>query len=179
MCTTRRYYFVCSHPATYRFRNHLCDCPSVRGCKVRDYNVYLCHPCQKCRNIGMPSIYTCGDEPKHTDVWHIPSRCFVDVGFRSINPFREEDDDSKPGSSTALSRRQSTDEGPLTPPAIPTKAVPAESNVCWRLLRRLTVRKPTPCCAIETLRGALEATRIEGRDCRVAGVIPARCESPV
>ena len=178
MCTTRRYHFLCSHPATHRFRNEVCESPSVRGCLVKDFTVYLRHPCQKCRNRGMASMHTGEQEPEYGDVWHIPSRCFVDVGFRKLDPFREEEN-SEPESSTAFTPRESIDQDPLTPPLTPTKTRDAELNLCWRLLRRLTMRKPSPCCVSERSRGALEATRIEGRDYRVDGVIPARCESPV
>ena len=178
MCTTRRYLFLCSHPATHRFRNELCQSPSVRGCQIRDYNVFLRYPCQKCRNCGMaPVLSGLGNdqEPQYDDIWQIPSRCFVDVGFRKLHPFGEEA--SELASSTS-SPRQSIDEDPLAPPLSPTKCK-SDANICKKLLRRLTMRKPSPCCATEAHRGAFQATRIEGRDYRVDGFIPARCNSPI
>lgn len=178
MCTTRRYLFLCSHPATHRFRNETCESPSVRSCQIRDYNVYLRHPCQKCRSRGMASMYTGEQEPEYSDIWHIPSRCFVDVGFQKLDPFKK-DDDADPAGSSPSPLRQSIDQDPLEPPLSPTKIKGSDINICRRFLRRLTMRKPSPCCAHETQSGAYEATRVEGRDNRIDGVIPARCESPV
>jgi len=177
MCTTRRYLFLCSHPATHRFRNEICDLPGVRGCRVRDYNVRLRHPCSKCRNRGMASVYTGEQEPEYDDTWHIPSRCFVNVGFQKLDPFRV--DSIEPSTATATSPRPSIDEDPLALPLTPTRTKNAKQNICRRLLRRFSPRKTSPCCVGEAQNGAIEATRIEGREYRVNGVIPARCESPV
>ncbi len=177
MCTTRRYLFLCSHPATHRFRNELCDAPGVRGCQIRDYNVYLRHPCEKCRNRGTASMYTGEQEPDYEDEWHIPSRCFFDVGFQTLNPFAKESPES--ASSASSSTRQSIDEDPIAPPHSPVQTKTGEPNICQKLLRRLTLRKPSPCCASQAQKGPHEATRVEGRDDRVDGVILARCESPV
>ncbi|OCT46483.1 hypothetical protein CLCR_02164 [Cladophialophora carrionii] len=121
-------------------------------------------------------MYIGEQEPKYGDIWHIPSRCFVDVGFQKLDPFKKEE--SEPTSAALPSPRQSIDEDPLAPPPTPSKTNGSESNICRKLLRRLTLRKPAPCCISQTQEGPYEATRIEGRDYRVNGVIPARCESP-
>jgi hypothetical protein len=121
-------------------------------------------------------VYLGGQEPSYSDVWHIPSRCFVDVGFQKLDPFKEEI--SEPTPSTPPLSRQSIDEDPLAQPLTPRRTEISEPNICRKLLRRLTLRRPAPCCASQTQEGPYEATRIEGRDYRVNGVIPARCESP-
>ncbi|KAH0836273.1 hypothetical protein AYO21_10205 [Fonsecaea monophora] len=182
MCTTKRYLFLCSHPATHRFRDTMCNSPSVRGCQVRDYNVFLADPCQKCSSRGMPSVHTAFggcQESGADDIWYIPSRCFIDVGFRTLSPFSE-GDASEPPTPTSPSTRQSIDDGPLGSPQTPTKLKTSDPNICRRLLRRLTMRKLSPCCARETQYGGYEATRVEGRDNRVNGVIrDSLCESSV
>jgi len=48
-----------------------------------------------------------------------------------------------------------------------------------RIIRRLTKKKPSPCCAKETLFGAYLAVRLEEREQRINGRIKEdRCESP-
>lgn len=175
MCTTRRYLFLCSHPATHRFRNTLCESPSVRGCKVHDFNVYLRCPCKKCANRGMPSVHMPTPEIAFNDTWHIPSRCFVDVGYRTLNPFHE-DKSSEP--CTPISPIEPPiPQQVLTPPVTPVKD---DKNVYKRLIRRLTLRKKAgPCCAKEAQAGAFLAVRLEGREQRMYGRIQEdRCESP-
>jgi hypothetical protein len=179
MCTTRRYLFLCSHPATHRFRNEICESPSVRGCRVQDYHVYLRQPCVKCQQRGMASVYTGEKEPIYEDLWHIPPRCFVDIGFQKLDPFEVNGTMSETSSVTSMCVRQSIDQDPLERPLTPTKVKNIQSNICRRFLRRLTLRKPSPCCISESINGGIEATRIEGRHYRIDGLIPARCVSPL
>ncbi|KIX93307.1 uncharacterized protein Z520_10950 [Fonsecaea multimorphosa CBS 102226] len=180
MCTTKRYLFLCCHPATHRFRNTLCDSPSVRGCQVRDFNIILGHPCKKCSDHGLASMHMdlgAEQESGADDVWYIPTRCFVDAGFRTLDPFKKAET-SEPSTPTSQSTRHSVDEDPLTPPLTPTKIKASDPNFCRRLLRRLTLKKLSPCCTLETQYGGYEATRIEGLDNRVDGVIrDSFCES--
>ncbi|KIW30648.1 uncharacterized protein PV07_06376 [Cladophialophora immunda] len=111
------------------------------------------------------------------DIWYVPSRCFIDVGFRTIDPFSKEQV-SEPPTPTSPSTRHSIDDDPLAPPLTPTKIKISDPNICRRLLHRLTMKKVSPCCARETQYGGYEATRIEGRDHRVNGVISdSLCES--
>ena len=148
---------------------------------VGQYNVYLRHPCQKCKKSGIASVgagFGVDRSPEYDDTWHIPSRCFVDVGFQKLDPFGK-GEVSEPSTPTSASIRSSLDEDPLALPLSPTKARNADANICRKLLRRLTMRKPSPCCATEAQRGGYQATRIEGRDYRVDGFIPGRCQSPV
>lgn len=180
MCTTRRYHFLCSHPATHRFRDTVCESSSLRGCQVRDYDVYLQHPCQKCSKRGMASVRPgfANQECAFEDTWYVPRRCFVDVGFHNLNPFDEEKP-PEPPSTLASPVEQVVDQCPLTPP-LPAPVPDDGPNLCQRLIRRLTKKKPSPCCAREARYGAYEAVRIKGRDHRVGGAMREnRCESPL
>jgi len=173
MCTTRQYLFLCSHPATHRFRNAVCDAPSVWGCRIHDFNVYLRLPCTKCADRGMPAMYGQHDFA-FDDQWHIPSRCFIDVGFQTLNPF---DESGRRRASWTMSS-----EDPSTPPLTPLSPVPPKHHQdrYKRLISLLTnSKKPSPCCARETRRGAVLATRSEDEDDRPGGrIIENRCESP-
>ena len=180
MCTTRRYLFLCSHPATHRFRNAVCASPSVRGCRIQDYNVYLRHPCKKCATRGMALTYTdAGDQQfAFDDEWHIPSRCFVNIGFRTLDPFNE-DKASEPPTPTSPVEPPTTENLVSTLP-LTIDASDNDRNLCKRLFRRLTKKKPSPCCAREAQFGAYEAVRLEEREHRLGGRIrDNRCESPI
>jgi hypothetical protein len=193
MCTTRRYIFSCSHPATHRFRNSLCSDPGARGCQVMDYNILLKYPCPKCKQRGFASDHDGWTPPKDNgDTWYIPSRCFVNVGFRTLNPFEEKavneeeggDDESTPRTSTASTLRPSMEEEDLAPDERPSNwpmetAREKDTKTLRNLLKRMTVRKPSPCCVTEARQGAIEVCRIESRHQRIRGQIPARCASPV
>ena len=103
------------------------------------------------------------------DEWQIPSRCFVDIGFRTLNPFNEE--------------KTSEARSPISPVKTPTPDYPVlisllspvassnDRNLCKRLFRRPTTKRPNPCCARGPQFGAYEAVRIEGLDNRIGGAI--------
>ncbi|KAJ4505911.1 hypothetical protein HRR83_008426 [Exophiala dermatitidis] len=182
MCTTRRYFFLCCHPATHRFRNTVCADPDVRGCVVHDYNVYLRQPCKKCANQGWPATCTAGAEQPFAfdDTWYIPSRCFVDVGFRTLNPFAS-NDGVDVASTLPLPIEPATEQGTtpseqgMTPPEPPSRR---SRRLREMMIQRLAMRRLADCCAKETRAGAYEAVRIESRDHRNHGTLPGnRCDS--
>src|SRR5271154_2991000 len=99
MCTTTQYLYICCHPATHRFRNAVCIAPNSRICRIQDGNSTLPYSCLSCaaKGYSMPIFNISTLEPDDgkdlfKDVWHIPSRCFVDVGFRTLDPFKTGED---------------------------------------------------------------------------------------
>lgn len=194
MCTTTRYFFICSHPATYRFRNELCEFSGIRGCQVTDYNHFLRVPCRRCKQRGIqpiPAVDGSLDDPELWDnVWYVPRRCFIDVGFQSLNPF--EDDRNKVADleeldSSSSSAERRGEEPPVLdldlvswPTETTSDGVQKTHNLCMKILRRLTRRKASPCCMRESENGAFETCRLECRSSRINGVIKEdHCESIV
>lgn len=177
MCTTKRYVFLCQHPATHRFRDTVCDSPSVRGCVVRDFNIQLTYPCKKCFNRGIGAMHVRIPDPAFDDdVWHVPSRCFFDVGYRTLNPFQE-------GRSPDSCRPTSPAEPPIPENghSLIQAQIEEDSSVCKRLIRRLTLKRKaeSPCCARDSQGSPFLATRIEGSEQRIRGrIMEDRCESP-
>lgn len=146
MCATIQYIFRCDHPATGRFRNELCASPGVRGCWTHDTTTYLRYPCKKCamQDVWMMTPVPVDDGP-YNDTWYIPSICFVDVGFRSLDPFQD-DRRSVPKTSTSDIDESLIPPEMVIPEATPTTA-PRRKSFYKRLVDRLINKRPSPCCA--------------------------------
>ena len=178
MCTTVRYYFSCDHPATHRYRNHTCDVSHSRACRLKDTNRRLKFQCRRCllRQGIKVQIPAEREVPQPDDVWHIPARCFVDVGFRTLDPFGE--DRSQPVSplSPAPSiRSPRTQKRPTTWPRSPKD----DQGKCAKLLAKvMRFQKVSPCCEERARRGAIPAVRLEELENRVEGrLLDDHCES--
>lgn len=181
MCTTVQYLFSCGHPAAHRFRNEACAVSRTRICHIKDTDSWLKFPCRRCFLICQANgakVKTAEDavHAPYNEIWHIPRRCFVDVGFRILEPFRE--DKSEPVSPTSPSP---TILSPTTEKSAPTWAhFPRDDrNKCAKLLSKvMRFRKISPCCEERARRGAFPAVRLEGRENRVGGrVMDDHCES--
>ena len=181
MCTTVQYFFSCGHPATHRFRNSICAISFSRACRIRDMDSWLRFPCRRCTvqrlAVGI-KIRTRpdSDDQGYNDIWHIPSRCFVDVGFRTLDPFR--DDISPPVSPNSPAPSLTS---PLTQkPTSRWSHFPKDDrNKCAKLIAKvMRFKKLSPCCENRARRGAFPAVRLEGPENRINGlVMEDHCES--
>ena len=190
MCKTIRYLYLCSHPATYRFRTALCSTPNRRKCRVRDDSLILPYACSRCeaRNKTRAGrawanlTRRCRDveaEAKE-QIWYVPSRCFVDVGFRTLNPFETGVDEIDPCSSP---RRPPLSAGIVSPLSelamvaqLGMRDVAGRGRLC--AMAAHDKRQPSPCCLRERKMGAFKATRLEGSEYRIRGkIIDSFCKS--
>jgi hypothetical protein len=180
MCVTVQYLFNCGHEATHRFRTNMCPIARSRDCRIQDTNKWLGFPCRRCAKSRHSSWkrYCAGahaDSDQFVDHWAIPSRCFVDVGFRTLDPFAKE--------------VRSVPVSPLTPNA-PSLGLPRArktqsmwvsnpaSDVCVRFMARMKLKRSSPCCDSSTSKGAFQAVRLEGCRDRIEGrIVENHCES--
>lgn len=177
MCTTSQYVYICSHPASYRFRTNICRNPVSSSCRIRDENAVLPYTCCKCvAKTRTRNGRRAGEEIRQrTDVsimvakktWYIPSRCFVDIGFQNLDPFGK--------GHEAESAYQ----------ADPRAALPIESKISTILdattqtnVATSQSRQPSPCCCRSKRMGAYQATRLEGVEDRQWGrIVDSFCGS--
>ncbi|KAK5050800.1 hypothetical protein LTR84_003359 [Exophiala bonariae] len=111
MCRVKQFAFSCGHPATESFRYRLCQAPGTETCMVIDDRYDLNSPCHRCirwearrttqnfqeiENLTARGweetnrrVFYNGDSALDFE-WHVPSRCFIDVGFRSLDPFGDD-----------------------------------------------------------------------------------------
>ena len=178
MCTTVRYYFGCNHPATHRYRSDTCAASHTRACRVKDTDRCLRFPCRRCLlrqgiQVQIPAEH---EVPEPNDIWQIPTRCFVDVGFRTLDPFG--DDKSQPVSPLSPA---STILSPLTgrSPSIHRRFPKDDRSKCAKLFAKvMRFKKVSPCCEERARRGAYPAVRLEELEDRIEGwVIDDHCES--
>lgn len=181
MCTTTQYFFCCGHTATHRFRNQLCSQSKGRICRIRDTNRFIEGECRKCQQDREEQRQQSRMRAPATfeDIWYIPTRCFVDVGFRTLDPFMGSGDMNLDPIS------------PLTviPPLLPLSAVSPKAESCSgalkspveRVLPRFRRHKNTrPCCEDLSLADAFQAVRLEDYDARPEGrIMDNHCESVV
>lgn len=187
MCTTTQYFFCCGHPATHRFRNQICPQLKGRNCRIRDTNRFIEGECRKCQqerqNRRQRPVVRSLDS--FEDVWYIPARCFVDVGFRTLDPFLSEPDPDPISPLTTVA--------PLLP--LPLTPVTPKSESAWGSLkspglerspvqrffpRFRRLKKSSPCCGDMTLESAFQAVRLEDYDVRIEGrIMDNHCESAV
>lgn len=185
MCITTQYFFGCGHPATHRFRTQLCQHSKGRVCRIRDTNKFLDGECRRCQEVRQKSQQSSrSKEPAaFEDTWYIPTRCFVDVGYRTLDPFHAEpENDSIP---------------PLTsvPPPLPITLITPKTESLWgaltsprtekspleRFFPRFRRHKETSPCRDElSLADAVQAVRLEDFDSRFEGrIMDSHCESAV
>jgi hypothetical protein len=194
MCTTNQVLYVCSHQATHRFRTGVCRNAICGRCTIHDETEVLSYPCMDCAALVSKNQHRCGhgrgrmwqkQGPLSSRLlnatWHVPSRCFVDVGFQTLDPFgvglHQEDPEQ------TLVRSQRADISPfgehveLVGNRSPVETV---QHGRWKFARGNEIWSLSPCCLRETGYGAYQATRLEGPDERVSGrIMDSFCESSV
>ena len=95
MCTTKQYVFACGHVATKQFFTDIC--PRRGGdCQPQHHHCHLTNDCHACEKLSLMRSgqskrknarkRTHDEFADNDDIWVIPSRCFVDVGF-NLDPF--------------------------------------------------------------------------------------------
>ena len=180
MCTTVRYYFSCEHPATHRYRTDVCETSQLGACRIKDTNKRLRIPCGRCLiRQGIKFQIPAELQLKESeDIWHVPTRCFVDVGFRTLDPFRE--DQSPPTSPLSLAPTI------LSPTSNKRHSVwphspNDDSGKCAKLLARvMRFKKVNPCCEERARRGAFPAVRLEELESRNGGrMMDDHCQAMV
>ena len=193
MCTTNQLIYVCSHQATHRFRTGVCKKANRERCNIHDDTEILSFHCKNCAVQINRKRRRCGDGRNRSllkqdalpnrllnATWHVPSRCFVDVGFRTLDPFGAGDDQESAAEAGLRSQRAE-----ISPFGTHVELVASRSPVetdqrgCWKFVGSQKCR-PSPCCMAETRQGAYQATRLEGREERVRGrIMDSFCESSV
>jgi len=170
MCTTNQYLYVCAHPASYRFRTSICRNPASTLCHIRDGNSVLPYRCTKCEAKASTRNARQATERarQRTDInimvakntWHVPSRCFIDIGFQNLDPFG------------VGNQKKKVEQADPRPTLSPITRVP--STLDGKRASRIVAdppRQPSPCCLKGTKMGAYQATRLEGVEDRQRGKI--------
>lgn len=194
MCTTSQVLYVCSHQATHRFRTGVCRNANSARCNIHDETEVLSIPCRNCAALTGNRRRRRGDGhhdssqqqcalPKRLlhATWHVPSRCFVNIGFQTLDPFGVGVYQGDPAETAGRSQRAE-----ISPFATHMQLVASRSPVQTdRSRRRKFVEgpenwRPSWCCRRETRGGAYEATRLEGPEQRIEGrIMDSLCESSV
>lgn len=99
------------------------------------------------------------DDGPFDDTWYIPTILFVDVGFRSLDPFQD-DRSSVPKTSTSAIDESLIPPEMVIPGTTPTTA-PRRKSFYKRLVDRLIKNKLKPCCAEMDQSGVLTDIRLE------------------
>lgn len=192
MCTTNQVLFVCSHQATHRFRTGVCRLANRGRCKIYDATEILSFPCMDCAAIFNDTRRKCGDGRDRpfqeqgplpntllNATWHVPSRCFVDAGFQTLNPFGVPE--ARENAAQSLVRPHRPE---FSPSGMHVELVSNPSPVLTDTYGRRRVskgnqnRQLNSCCMRETREGAYQATRLEGREERINGrIMDSFCES--
>ena len=195
MCTTNQIVFKCSHRATYRYRTSVCQTASRRKCYIWDQTSVLPFPCRNCVVPDRQNRRRCGGgglkESSQQEgglpyrlldeTWHVPSRCFVDVGFKTLDPFGM-GEDRKNATETAVPSQRAE----ISPFRMHVELVASRSPVrtdqsgSWKCARGIEKWRLSSCCLQETRNGAYQATRLEDWGDRLRGMIAdSFCESRV
>ena len=113
------------------------------------------------------------------EVWHVPSRCFVDVGFCNLDPFGV--GENLENAAEAAVRPQRAE---ISPAGTHVELVASKSPVqtdrleSWKWARGDDKWRLSPCCLQQTRNGAYQATRLEDREERIRGrIMDSFCES--
>ena len=195
MCTTKQYLYTCSHAATHRFRTRICAAlPNRLACAIRDENDFVPYVCATCATKGRSGCLSLARRnaaleiadavEEYHDTWFVPSRCFVDVGFRTLDPFRGKDD----GAGGVAIRSSPSPSPPQPEPNLttvgnaPASLVDASPAVRSRdavdggerrgpVVNGQQKRQFSTCCLRARQGGAYEATRLEGCEDRICGRI--------
>jgi hypothetical protein len=177
MCTTSQYLYVCFHAASYRFRTSICHSPASSSCHIRDENSILPYACSKCgvRSRTRNGKHASKRARQQTDIsimvakkiWYIPSRCFIDTGFQTLDPF-----------GTGI-EAESTDQADPRSPLSPIFKVPLIMDATSIKARGTgKPQQPSPCCLNSRRNGAYQATRLEGLEDRERGrIVDSFCGS--
>lgn len=114
-----------------------------------------------------------------TATWHMPSRCFVDAGFRTLDPFGSgvsQEDLAEP-----LLRSHRAEISPLgghMQTVANSETVQIQQRGTWKFAEGNDIGPLSLCCQRETRNGAYHATRVEGLDERVNGrIVDSFCRS--
>jgi hypothetical protein len=192
MCTTNQVIYVCSHPATHRFRTGVCRNATHRRCTIHDETEVLSYPCMDCAALLSKKRRRSGDGRDRpwemqgppskrllSATWHVPSRCFVDVGFQTLDPFGVGLHKEAPAET--LVRSQTAEISPFgTHMELVPSRNPVQVEQCgrWKLARSNEKWPLSHCCQMETRDGAYESTRLEGPAERLNGrIADSFCES--
>lgn len=220
MCTTTQYLYACQHPATHRFRNSVCPYvsrPANRQnalaknvCRIIDQNTILPHDCETCEDrkarakaqgsssgswrsgLNVFGPRQVPEKDLYQDTWYIPTRCFVDVGFQTLDPFGtgedletpqtpkspaadRDDDDDMFGKARLplLMEEELSDCSPKSKPKVRDHG-DRRRNMKPPEIKR-DKRQPSPCCVKERRKGAYQVTRLEGCEDRFEGRIVDSC----
>jgi hypothetical protein len=192
MCTTSQILFVCLHQATHRFRTGVCRQANRGGCKIYDATEILSFPCMDCAAIVDNKRCKCGDgrgRPSFQQVllpnrllhttWHVPSRCFVDVGFQTLDPFSVRDDQEILAGTIRRSQRAESSPAGMHMELVANRS-PVLTDKCgrWRVSTGNQNWQLNSCCLRKTREGAYQAARLEGRGERINGrIMDSFCES--
>ncbi|KAI1614631.1 hypothetical protein EDD37DRAFT_110381 [Exophiala viscosa] len=198
MCKTVQYVWLCSHAATKRFRNSICDSAGVRECHIQDATTVVGHPCEECikRRASMTWVGNGSEYPALDDDWYVPSRCFIDVGFRTLDPFQE--DKSRTSTPRTSGAPHDDDQIPpemAIPPQSATLTSPTKNKSLWRRLvdrvtscvERFTTRRrsgplSSPCCVETAKSRKFVFGRLEDPGNRSSGhygrILEDHCQSP-
>jgi hypothetical protein len=192
MCTTNQVLFVCSHQATHRFRTSVCRQANRGKCKIYDATEILSFPCMDCAAIVNDKRRKCGDghdRPFQEQgplpnrflniTWHVPSRCFVDAGFQSLDPFGVLEGRGNAAQTLAqLHRGGFSPLGTHIEPVANRSPVLTDERGRWRASKGNQNWQLSSCCLRETRAGAYQATRLECREERSNGrIMDSFCES--
>lgn len=183
MCITTQYFWLCGHPATHRFRTQLCQHSKGRICRIRDTNKFLEGACRKCQQVRQKRRQSSRrKEPAaFEDTWYIPTRCFVDIGYRTLDPFHVNPECDPISPLTSV------------PPYFPITPTSPKTESLWGTLRSPRVeksplerffpklrwhKKTSPCCDELSLADAIQVVRLEEFDARIEGrIMDNHCES--
>jgi hypothetical protein len=192
MCTTNQVLFVCSHQATHRFRTGVCRQANCGRCKIYDATEILSFPCMDCAAILNDKRRKCGDGHDRpfqeqgrmphrllNTTWHVPSRCFVDAGFQTLNPFGVPEYRKNASQSPTQLRRAEFSPSGMHMELVANRS-PVLTDECGR--GRVSKRNQNwplgSCCLREAREGAYQATRLEGWEDRINGrIMDSCCES--
>ena len=177
MCTTSQYLYICSHPASYRFRTGICRNPTSSSCRIRDENAMLPYACPKCaaKSRTRNGKQANERERQNTDItimvakktWYIPSRCFIDIGFQNLDPF-----------GTGIEAESVDQAGPQSPLSAISKVPLIRDGRTANDGTTGPPRQPSPCCLKSRRMGAYQATRLEGMEDRQRGrIVDSFCGS--
>jgi hypothetical protein len=191
MCTTNQVFFVCSHQATHRFRTSVCRQTNRGRCKIYEANEVLSFPCIDCAAIFNDKRRKCGDGRDRpfqeqgplpsrflNTTWHVPSRCFVDAGFQTLDPFGVlEDRENAAQTLVQLHTGEFSPSGTRMEPVANRSSVLSDKRGRWRVSKGNQNWQLSSCCLRETRAGAYQATRLEGREERSDGrIVDSFCE---
>lgn len=192
MCTTTQVLFLCSHQATHRFRTGVCRNANRDRCSISDETEVLSYPCKGCAALTSKMGRRRGDggerrwqmphpfpERLLNVSWYVPSRCFVDVGFQTLDPFGVGEHQEDIAEPLAYSQRaEISPSGGDREIMVSRRPVETLQHGSWKAPRGNEMWSLSLCCHRATRQGGYQATRLEGLDERISGrIVDSFCES--